>query len=346
MLDQLDIQFVASIALGMALFIVAGSIHEFAHAASAYLLGDRTARDEGRMTINPLVHIDVFGTLVFPLIAAVSGMPLFGWMKPVPVNPYFFANESKGHAITAFAGPLSNLAQASLGLIVLKAVVAFAGVLPESVFEPLFTGIWMYIRINLLLSFFNLLPFPPLDGGWILRHFLPLSLKIKYDALMRFGFLLLYLLLFVGVLNYVFIPVYVLQQLIISNIRTMHVVAAIMPLFVCVGIALFLFWPNARNFVRRKSFTVKYDRESREREKAPEPDETMRAGIALMEKIERGAPMDEKDHALLGSLSGRATVDGHPCDDVNFSADDAYCLRCENIFSCMIRRIRGRMAAV
>ena len=92
----------------MVIFIISGSIHEFAHAFSAYVQGDDTAKKNNRLSINPLKHIDIVGTIIFPLVGAFSGLPVFGWMKPVPINPANFKNPSRDFAISSFAGPFSN----------------------------------------------------------------------------------------------------------------------------------------------------------------------------------------------------------------------------------------------
>src|SRR4030043_1127814 len=120
MFKQLDFQQLIIILGGMSLFLISGSIHEFFHAFSAYVLGDDTAKRDGRLTINPVYHIDIIGSIIFPLIGAFTGMKIIGWMKPVPVNPMNFKNPSKGHAITSFAGPFSNFMQASFGIIIFK----------------------------------------------------------------------------------------------------------------------------------------------------------------------------------------------------------------------------------
>jgi Zn-dependent protease len=156
-------------------FVPAIVIHEAAHGFVAHRLGDPTAKSQGRITLNPLKHIDPFGTVILPLILAVTGMPVFGYAKPVPYNPRYFKNIKVGEVLTGLAGPAANLLMALLG-----AVVAFvirqlpASVLGTSeVFGWIYTGLYLFILINLYLMFFNLIPIPPLDGSSVIMPLLP-----------------------------------------------------------------------------------------------------------------------------------------------------------------------------
>jgi Zn-dependent protease len=109
--------------IGLPIFIISGSIHEFAHAFFADIQGDPTARMNGRLTINPIAHVDLIGTILFPVINILTGFKIFGWMRPVPTNPNNFENPSKGQAIVAFAGPFSNFVQASIGALLFKIII-------------------------------------------------------------------------------------------------------------------------------------------------------------------------------------------------------------------------------
>lgn len=160
------------------------TVHEWAHARSAYALGDDTASLMGRMSLNPLVHIDIIGTIVLPLL----GVP-FGWAKPVPVNPMRFDRKYSmrwGMMITAAAGPLSNvaLAIASAGLYSLLVHVAPATLSPRSGVSLLLS---MLVSVNIALAIFNLLPVPPLDGSRLADYFMPQSLRPYWDNLYRSG---------------------------------------------------------------------------------------------------------------------------------------------------------------
>ena len=166
-------------------FLVACTIHEFAHAWSAYKLGDNTAYNEGRVTLNPLVHLDLMGTVCF-LISAYAGMA-FGWAKPVPVNPTRFKNPRRDNFLVTFAGPLSNLLMAVAAcfvyVLIFKKHHLFMSVPPTGSSQEmalLFRVLSFMVTFNLLLFFFNLLPVYPLDGSHIVAALLPLNEAYKF----------------------------------------------------------------------------------------------------------------------------------------------------------------------
>jgi Zn-dependent protease len=171
---------ILEIALIVAL-IISVIIHEMAHGHAANLLGDPTARLAGRLSPNPLVHIDPLLSVIVPGLLVFSGSPiLFGAAKPVPYNPYNFTNQKWGEAIVAVAGPLSNIAIA----VVFAVLVRNAETLQLS---EAFVGLGVsIIALNIFLAFFNLVPVPPLDGSKILPRFLPFSLAVRYDDVRRF----------------------------------------------------------------------------------------------------------------------------------------------------------------
>lgn len=163
------------------ILIISVILHEMAHGYAANWLGDPTARLAGRLTANPLVHLDPMMSVFLPALLLLTGSPiLFGAAKPVPYNPYNFTNQKWGEAIVAFAGPAANIAIA----IVFALIVRSYDVLNLSAsFVQLAV---MVITLNIFLAFFNLVPIPPLDGSKILPKFLPFGLAIKYDNLRRF----------------------------------------------------------------------------------------------------------------------------------------------------------------
>lgn len=187
-----------------AILVLSLSFHEAAHAWTADRLGDPTARMLGRLTLNPLAHIDWIGTVLFPLIAMYSGFPLIGWAKPVPVSSRNLHSPRRDFAVVALAGPVSNMALAvtALGLL---------AVMPESrgglAVSPLTTALTMAVLLNVLLAVFNLIPIPPLDGGNVLAGVVPESAAALIDRIRPYGFVLLYLLLFSGALDAILFPV-------------------------------------------------------------------------------------------------------------------------------------------
>ncbi len=186
----------------LGLLLLSLSVHESAHAVAADSLGDATARRLGRVTLNPLSHIDPFGTVLFPLICFMFGGVIFGWARPVPVNPAYLKNPRQDHALIAAAGPASNVLLGVVFLVLLKA--CHAGLLPSVLAEPALWG----IRLNVILAVFNLLPIPPLDGGWILEGILPEGLARLVAAIRPYGFILLLALLYTNVFSMIYRPVW------------------------------------------------------------------------------------------------------------------------------------------
>jgi Zn-dependent protease len=177
----------------MPIFILSLAIHEFAHAASAYKLGDSTAKNLGRLTLNPVKHLDIIGSVVMPLMAFASGGFLIGWAKPVPVDMRNFKYPLMDDAIVSFMGPFSNFL---LALFFIAAVYLFS---PDFTIygETTFYGVMvMAAYLNIFLFIFNLLPIPPLDGSFILYDLFPNSVTHSIISLGRFGTLALLFFLF------------------------------------------------------------------------------------------------------------------------------------------------------
>jgi Zn-dependent protease len=181
------------------LLIVAVILHEVSHGLVARRLGDRTAEAAGRLTLNPIRHIDPFGSVLLPAMLALSGAPVFGWAKPVPVNPRAFQRPTEGMALTALAGPITNLAVALLaGRVLLPATSGFLAEL-----------VWAFGYINVVLAIFNLLPIPPLDGSRMVPLFLGDRGRAAYARIEPYGFLILFAALFIipGATRWLRVPI-------------------------------------------------------------------------------------------------------------------------------------------
>ena len=167
--------------------LVAFPIHEFSHAAAAYLLGDSTAKLFGRLTLNPIVHFDTAGGLMV-VISALFTPFIFGWAKPTPVNPANLRNRRNGEVLVAVAGPASNLVMAVLGALVARIIVAGDIALPLIAYQT----VYYFVVFNIALAIFNLIPIPPLDGSVVLFRFLsPRQAWQLRPLLAQYGFLIL-----------------------------------------------------------------------------------------------------------------------------------------------------------
>ena len=190
-----DINF-AQVFIAFVVLLFSLTIHEMAHAWTADRLGDPTARLLGRVSLNPLVHADLIGTVVFPLVALVSGVPLIGWAKPVPVNIRRLRHERRDYVLVAAAGPASNLVLAVVAAIILAAFpVSSVALGAPPVSDPVAASLRLAVRLNILLAVFNMLPIPPLDGGNVLSGLLPHRFAAMLNEVRPYGFLLLYALL-------------------------------------------------------------------------------------------------------------------------------------------------------
>ncbi len=188
------------------------TVHEAAHAWTANKLGDPTAAALGRASLNPLVHIDLVGTIIFPLLLILFKQPVFGWAKPVPYNPHNLRDPRRGGLWISFAGPIANITTAAAAVIVFRALKLAGARIPISSLwsEPLggLVVILIYTAlINISLAVFNLIPIPPLDGSGILAGLLSERGAAKYERLRPYGFLILIALMYTNALTYVFSPV-------------------------------------------------------------------------------------------------------------------------------------------
>lgn len=193
--------------IGFSILLVSLTVHEAAHAWSADQFGDPTARRLGRVSLNPAVHIDLIGTVIFPLIAIVSNLPLIGWAKPVPVSMSALGENWRGKFMAiAAAGPASNVVLAAIAAIVIQ-LIGDAGVNDSRSLGDQFGSMLVTtIYVNVLLAVFNMIPVPPLDGGNVLAGLLRGPAAAVFDRLRPYGFLILYGLMLTGLLTEIIAP--------------------------------------------------------------------------------------------------------------------------------------------
>ena len=195
------------IAMKVAVFLLAISVHESAHALGASWMGDQTAKLLGRITLNPIKHIDPFGSVIVPALSLLSGFGIFGWAKPTPVDIHQMRRPLLGEIVATVAGPVSNLILVSFGLFGLFIVAKTSpfgramvqGIItgyvpdPSSLMLPLVWFLYLMVAINTLLALFNLLPIPPLDGSHVFKHMLPDPIARSYEMIGGFGFIIILL---------------------------------------------------------------------------------------------------------------------------------------------------------
>jgi Zn-dependent protease len=178
-------------------------LHEVAHGWVADRLGDSTARYSGRLTLNPAAHIDFFGTILLPVVLLISGGFVFGYAKPVPINPYNLRNPRKDMIWISLAGILTNLAVAAVSAMAFR--ILASGFLGSwgLIMRPLMMMLMVSVRINIILAVFNAIPIPPLDGSRVLVNLLPAEKSIVFSKLEPYGFLIILLLFFTGIINFI-----------------------------------------------------------------------------------------------------------------------------------------------
>jgi Zn-dependent protease len=181
-------------------------LHEVAHGWAAEKFGDDTARLMGRITFNPVPHIDLFGTIILPVLALITGAPVFGWAKPVPVNSYRLRNPDRDMVWVALAGPGANLLLALLCGAIMWVLRTYA-VLPDSIAISIMELARLVMVVNIILPVFNLFPIPPLDGSRVLAGLLPPKLAYEYSKLEQYGFFIVIILLTTGILPRLMSPI-------------------------------------------------------------------------------------------------------------------------------------------
>jgi len=206
--------------IGLPILLMSVVVHEVAHALVAKWEGDDTAYRLGRITLNPIPHLDMMGSVIVPLLLwALPGNFIFGWAKPVPVNPRNYRDYKWGDIRVSLAGIVSNLALAVLFTLALAALQALGSRIGFGVVIPiLLQGAFFGLFINLILAFFNLIPIPPLDGSHVVYHMLPKAMRARYRQLGRYGIGIVMLLLFLlpGGFDFILLPVSYLADLALS----------------------------------------------------------------------------------------------------------------------------------
>ncbi|MCA1562360.1 MAG: site-2 protease family protein [Acidobacteria bacterium] len=187
-----------TILIGLVILLASLTVHEAAHAWTADRLGDPTARLLGRVSLNPLVHIDLIGTIILPLLAAFSGLPIVGWAKPVPVNTSQLRHPRRDFVVVAAAGPASNI---GLAILAATALRIGGGLGDTSATVNASSILIFFVYVNVLLALFNMIPVPPLDGGNVLAGLLPRGPAETFVRLRPYGFIVLYALMITGALS-------------------------------------------------------------------------------------------------------------------------------------------------
>lgn len=210
------------IVIQLAVVLFAISIHEASHAWMADRFGDPTAKLQGRITLNPVAHIDPIGTVIFPLLLAIMGAPVFGWAKPVMVNPFNLRDGRKASIFISAAGPGSNIICSTIAIaifLLLKRVNLIGlGELSQLIYHlqgmagarpGILTLVLFYlILINIFLAIFNLIPIPPLDGSGIIEGFLKGEALIQYQKIRPYGFIILLIIIYLGILDIIARPIF------------------------------------------------------------------------------------------------------------------------------------------
>jgi len=211
----MDSETIRQLIISVPALVFAITFHEVSHGYVANRLGDPTARLMGRLTLNPIKHIDPVGTVLLPIILTAMGGVIFGYAKPVPINPANFNDPKKDMAISAAAGPITNILLAILssliiGIILMPAINILQSNIINSALIPLVLMLKVSVQINLFLAALNLIPILPLDGGRVLVGLLPHKQAVAYSRLESYGLIILFALIFTGIAKYFIIPLYLL----------------------------------------------------------------------------------------------------------------------------------------
>lgn|GEM_PF-149400 len=312
-------------------FVFSGTLHEVGHAWSAYRLGDPTARDEGRININPLVHIDPLGTVIFPLLNLFLSAYLIGWMKPVPVDTSRLRSPVRDSLLVSLAGPYCNLILA-FGCFTLLLVVPEEALTRNDIWKLLVAA----VQINLVLAFFNLLPVPPLDGSSIVDYIRG-DRDGSYHRQAGLGMILLYAMLFLGVFGFLWTAV----DGVMNGLGS--VPAAVPTVFGLLVFCGIVFWFKTSKARRRGGARRGQPRSAgRPRAGSRGSRQLARAWKTAMAIIE-GREISEDDRRRLEKLR-KDRGDGQPlCAPVSFDLENEFCQHCLNVNRCILRAAEQRL---
>jgi len=209
----MDANTIRQLIISVPALVLAITLHEVSHGYVANRLGDPTAKFMGRLTLNPIKHIDPIGTVLLPLILTLLGGVIFGYAKPVPINPTNFKDPRRGMAISSAAGPITNVVLAILSSLILMLIIIplsmlFQSSVVNAILTPLALMLKFSVRINLFLAALNLIPVLPLDGGRVLVGLLPHRQAMAYSKIEPYGLIILYALIFTGIAGYFIYPLY------------------------------------------------------------------------------------------------------------------------------------------
>ncbi|MDH4129837.1 MAG: site-2 protease family protein, partial [Spirochaetota bacterium] len=289
---------------------------------------------------NPLAHIDIIGTILFPVISRIGNFPGIGWMKPVPVNLSNLKHPLRDDAIISFAGPFSNFVQACIAILLIKLLGTFGGY---------FTELMSYYAIvNILLMGFNLLPFPPLDGGGILRFFLPNSLREPFDRFSRYSpFILLALIFLPELLGY---PNSILELLLSPFIKLFEIIIPLDIYYLIllnlfnVGIVCYFFRDRIKRIfiktsIKAQKISVKKD----EIVISLANKKLINLAESVIPKLENRIPLKENEKIELDKLKDVLDSDANICQEDDYNINDNTCKSCEWFKNCLDRKVKNEI---
>ncbi|MFH1999026.1 MAG: site-2 protease family protein [Planctomycetota bacterium] len=296
-------------------FILCGSAHEFCHAWSAYRLGDTTSRDLGRLTMNPFAHVEIMGTVIVPILTYMLMQLPFGWMKPVPVSPSAFKRPQRDMLLVALAGPYANLFLAFAGFFVL---LFFSD--PSQGVQPSVIELW--IRINLLLAYLNLLPIPPLDGSAIVDYLF----RKKGWSYKSQGYLGLFFFMFLFLIGFRLLGLGVMYTFGFVCLFP-WVAPVVLGMLIAAGIAFFAL-TGRKNKTKKKRHNV-------QSEFSTLYDQAQSVG----RKLAAGEELSHAERVWIEKLRKQSGDGNDLCASLSFHKKNDFCKQCPNFRRCAVRMV-------